>query len=111
MISPMHTLEPADMSLKMKKMGADSICIKDMAGLLGPVQAHKLVKAVKRKTSLPVQSIPTTQAAWPPWLIIASVLAGADVVDCAISPFAMGPASLPRRRWWRPSRGRTSRPA
>ena len=90
-ISPMHTLEAfADMSLKMKKMCADSICIKDMAGLLGPVQAHKLVKAVKRKTSLPVQVHSHYTSGMAAMAYYASVLAGADVVDCAISPFAMG---------------------
>jgi len=90
-ISPMHTLEAfADMSLKMKKMGADSICIKDMAGLLGPVEAFELVKAVKKKTSLPVQVHSHYTSGMASMAYCAAILAGADVVDCAISPFAMG---------------------
>ncbi len=90
-ISPMHTLEAfSDMSLKMKKMGADSICIKDMAGLLGPVDAYELVKAIKKKTSLPVQVHSHYTSGMAAMAYHAAVQAGADVVDCAISPFAMG---------------------
>jgi len=90
-ISPMHTLEAfSDMSLKMKKMGADSICIKDMAGLLGPVDAYELVKAIKKKTSLPVQVHSHYTSGMASMAYHAAVQAGADVIDCAISPFAMG---------------------
>jgi len=90
-ISPMHTLEAfSDLSLKMKKMGADSICIKDMAGLLGPVDAYELVRTIKKKTSLPVQVHSHYTSGMAAMAYYASVQAGADVVDCAISPFAMG---------------------
>jgi len=90
-ISPMHTLEAfADLSSKMKGMGADSICIKDMAGLLGPVDAYKLVKAIKGKTALPVQVHSHYTSGMASMAYLASIQAGADVVDCAISPLAMG---------------------
>ena len=53
-ISPVHTLESfANLALEMKDMGADSICIKDMAGLLSPVVAYRLVRAIKEKCELP----------------------------------------------------------
>ncbi|MDO9509435.1 MAG: pyruvate carboxylase subunit B [Thermovirgaceae bacterium] len=90
-ISPMHTLEAfADLALKMKGMGTDSICIKDMAGLLGPVDAYKLVGAIKRKTALPVQVHSHYTSGMAAMAYYASIQAGADVIDCAISPLAMG---------------------
>lgn len=90
-ISPMHTLEAfSDLALKMKGMGANSICIKDMAGLLGPVDAYKLVGAIKKKTSLPVQVHSHYTSGMAAMAYYASIQAGADVIDCAISPLAMG---------------------
>lgn len=90
-ISPMHTLEAfSDLAQKMKGMGADSICIKDMAGLLGPVDACQLVGAIKKKTALPVQVHSHYTSGMAAMAYYASIQAGADVVDCAISPLAMG---------------------
>ncbi len=90
-ISPEHTLKNfADLALKMKGMGADSICIKDMAGLLGPMDAFKLVGAIKEKTSLPVQVHSHYTSGMAAMAYYASIQAGADVVDCSISPLAMG---------------------
>lgn len=90
-ISPRHTLGAfSDLALKMKGMGADSICIKDMAGLLGPIDAYKLVGAIKKKTGLPVQVHSHYTSGMAAMAYYASVQAGADVVDCAISPLAMG---------------------
>ncbi len=90
-ISPMHTLEAfAGLALKMKEMGADSICIKDMAGLLGPVDAYKLVGGIKEKTALPVQVHSHYTSGMAAMAYYASIQAGADIIDCAISPFAMG---------------------
>ena len=54
-ISPVHTLEKfAETAHQMQDMGADSICIKDMAGLMSPVDAASLVRAIKGRTGLPV---------------------------------------------------------
>ncbi len=54
-VSPVHSMEYlADLALEMQNMGADSICIKDMANLLLPYDAYKLVKMVKQKVSVPV---------------------------------------------------------
>jgi len=76
-ISPVHTLELfAKQAKDMADMGADSICIKDMAGLMSPVAASELVTAIKKKVNL--------------MTYLAGLEAGADVIDCAISPFAMG---------------------
>ncbi len=90
-VSPVHTIDNfARQAEEMAEMGADSICVKDMAGLLTPVAASALVKAIKSKVELPVQlhSHYTTGLASMSYL--AGLEAGADVIDCSISPFAMG---------------------
>ncbi len=90
-ISPVHTLEKfADIAHQMQDMGADSICIKDMAGLMSPVDASSLVKAIKTRTGLPVQVHSHYTSGMAAMAYLAAIEAGADVIDCAISPFAMG---------------------
>ena len=90
-ISPVHTLELfAKQARDMADMGADSICIKDMAGLLSPVAASSLVKAIKEKVDLPVQVHSHYTSGMAAMTYLAALEAGADIVDCAISPFAMG---------------------
>lgn len=95
-ISPVHTLESlAQLAQEMKEMGADSICIKDMAGLLSPVAAYRLVKAIKEKCDLPVQVHTHYTSGMGSMAYLAAILAGADIVDCAISPFSMGTSQPP----------------
>jgi len=90
-ISPVHTLERfASQAEIMADMGADSICIKDMAGLLTPVMSRALVKAIKKKVALPIQLHSHCTTGLSPMNYLAGLEAGADVIDCAISPFAMG---------------------
>lgn len=90
-ISPVHTLDLfAKQAKDMADMGADSICIKDMAGLMSPVAASALVKAIKNKVNLPVQLHSHYTSGMASMSYLAGLEAGADVVDCAISPFAMG---------------------
>ncbi|HPU68272.1 MAG TPA: oxaloacetate decarboxylase subunit alpha [Acetomicrobium flavidum] len=95
-ISPVHTLESfVELALKMKDMGADSICIKDMAGLLSPVAAYRLVRAIKDRCDLPLQVHTHYTSGMGSMAYLAAVLAGADIIDCAISPFAMGTSQPP----------------
>lgn len=90
-ISPVHTLNLfAKQARDMAAMGADSIAIKDMAGLLSPVEAAALVKAIKAKVSLPIQIHSHYTSGMAAMAYLAGLEAGADVVDCAISPFSMG---------------------
>lgn len=90
-ISPVHTLELfAKQAQDMAAMGADSIAIKDMAGLLSPVESAALVKAIKKKVDLPIQLHSHYTSGMAAMAYMAGLEAGADVVDCAISPFAMG---------------------
>ncbi|MBO7334177.1 MAG: pyruvate carboxylase subunit B [Lachnospiraceae bacterium] len=86
-----YTLEYwADMAKKIEEMGADSICIKDMAGLLVPYRAAELVKAMKENTKLPIQLHTHYTSGVASMTYLKAVEAGVDVIDCAMSPFALG---------------------
>ena len=86
-----YTLEDwTDMARKIEAMGADSICIKDMAGLLLPYKATELVTALKEATSLPIELHTHYTSGVASMTYLKAVEAGVDVIDCAISPFAMG---------------------
>ena len=78
------------MAKKIEEMGADSICIKDMAGLLVPYKASELIKEMKAATKLPIQLHTHYTSGVASMTYLKAVEAGVDVIDCAISPFAMG---------------------
>ncbi len=80
----------ADMAKKIEEMGADSICIKDMAGLLVPYKAAELVKTLKESTKLPIQLHTHYTSGVASMTYLKAVEAGVDVIDCAMSPFALG---------------------
>ena len=89
--SPVHTLKKyVEMVKELKKMGAATICIKDMAGIMSPKEAYDLISAIKDAVDLPVvvHTHCTTGLAFMTYM--KSVEAGADVIDTAISPFSGG---------------------
>lgn len=89
--SPVHTLAKfAEMCKEMESMGVNSICIKDMAGVMSPKEAYDLVSAIKDKVSLPVvlHTHCTTGLAFMTYL--KGIEAGADVIDTASSIFSGG---------------------
>jgi len=89
-VSPVHTLDTwLTLAQQLKDMGADTICIKDMAGLLRPYVCHELVKRLKNEVGLPVhmQSHATTGMATP--TLVKAVEAGIDNIDTAISSMSM----------------------
>jgi oxaloacetate decarboxylase alpha subunit len=89
--SPVHTLDIfAKQARDMADMGADSICIKDMAGLMTPVAARSLVETIRAKSDLPIQLHSHYTSGLAAMSYLEGLEAGADVCDCAISPFAMG---------------------
>ena len=95
-LSPVHTLEAfAEMAQKMAEMGADSIAIKDMAGLLNPVDCAKLVRAIKERVSLPIEIHSHSTTGLASMTYYAGLEAGADIVDTAISPFSLGTSQPP----------------
>ncbi len=79
-----------DIAKKIEDMGATSICIKDMAGLLVPYKATELITAMKEATSLPIQLHTHYTSGVASMTYLKAVEAGVDVIDTAMSPFAMG---------------------
>ena len=75
---------------RIEDMGADSICIKDMAGLLVPKKATELVQALKDGSSLPIQMHTHYTSGVASMTYMKAVEAGADIIDTAMSPFSMG---------------------
>ncbi len=72
------------------KMGADSICIKDMSGILLPYVAEELVKSIKSEVDIPLQIHSHFTSGVANQTYMKSVEAGADIIDTALSPFGMG---------------------
>ena len=75
---------------RIEDMGANSICIKDMAGLLVPYEATKLVTALKESTDLPIQLHTHYTSGVASMTYLKAVEAGVDVIDTAMSPLALG---------------------
>ena len=93
---PVYTLEYYSKYAKQfEEMGADSICIKDMAGLLKPYDAYDLVKAIKESVKVPIQLHTHYTAGLASMTLMKAVEAGVDVIDTAISPMAMGTSQPP----------------
>ena len=86
-----YTLEYwAKLAKDLENMGADSICIKDMAGLLLPYTAEKLVKTLKSSTKLPIELHTHYTSGMASMTLIKSIEAGCDIIDTALSPLALG---------------------
>ncbi len=79
-----------DMAKRIEDMGANSICIKDMAGLLVPAKAYELVSALKESTTLPIEMHTHYTSGVASMTYMKAIEAGADIIDCAMSPFALG---------------------
>ena len=93
---PVYTLEYyTDYAKRLENMGANSICIKDMAGLLKPYDAYDLVKALKETVKLPIQVHTHYTSGLASMTLLKAIEAGADIVDTAISPMAMGTSQPP----------------
>ena len=94
--TPYHTKEIyADLAKTYADFGADSICIKDMSGLLKPYEAYDLVKAIKSKVDLPVEIHSHATTGLSVATLLKAAEAGADVLDTAISSMSMGTSHSP----------------
>lgn len=95
-ISPVHNNE---FFVKLAKQyadcGADSICIKDMAGLLTPYNAYELVKQLKAAVKVPLELHTHYTSGVASMTYLKAIEAGVDVVDCALSPMALGTSQPP----------------
>jgi len=95
-ISPVHSLDSfVAMARELAEMGADSICIKDMAGLLAPYPAFELVKRLKDAVDLPIQLHTHYTSGMGTATYLKAAEAGVDIVDTAISPVALGTSQPP----------------
>ena len=94
--TPYHTKEVyADLAKSYADFGADSICIKDMSGLLKPYEAYDLVKAIKKAVDLPVEIHSHATTGLSVATLAKAAEAGADILDTAISSMAMGTSHSP----------------
>jgi pyruvate carboxylase subunit B len=73
----------------LENMGADSLCIKDMAGLLAPYDAYDLIKALKRTVKIPIQLHTHYTSGMGSMMYLKAIEAGVDIVDTALAPFAL----------------------
>ncbi len=80
---------------RIRDAGADSICIKDMAALLTPYETEALVKAIKKEVKLPLQLHTHYTSGLASMCMIKGIEAGADMIDTAMSPLALGTSHAP----------------
>ena len=94
-LSPVHNNEYfASYAKTLQDMGADSICIKDMSGLLTPYSTEELVRALKASVSIPIDLHSHCTSGMASMSIIKGIDAGADIIDTAISPLSMGTSHI-----------------
>ncbi len=91
--SPVHTREYfVKLAVELEKLGADTICIKDMANLLLPYEAYELVKALKKVVKAPIHVHTHNSTGVGDMTYLKAIEAGAEIVDTALSPLANGTA-------------------
>ncbi len=95
-ISPVHTVDKfAEFAIELAERDVDSICIKDMAGMITPKAAYDLVKGIKKEVNLPVSLHTHGTSGMAMMSYWAAAEAGVDILDTAISPFSGGTAQPP----------------
>ena len=89
--SPVHTIAYyVDLAKQVEALGADSLCIKDMAGVLLPGDAYELIKELKKNTKLPIELHTHCTGGIAEMTVQKAIEAGVDIVDTALSPLAGG---------------------
>lgn len=95
-VSPVHPIPLyVKMAKELEEMGCDSLCIKDMAGLISPQNAFDLVTALKEELSIPVDLHSHCTSGMAPMSYLFACQAGVDILDTAFSPFAWGTSQPP----------------
>ncbi len=95
-VSPVHTIDGyVKYARQLKDIGADSICVKDMAGILAPYPAEELVRRLVAEVGLPIQVHCHYTSGMASMSYIKSIEAGATVVDCSTSTVALGSSQPP----------------
>ena len=89
--SPVHTVEYyVDLAKQVESMGADSLCIKDMAGVLLPEDAYNLITKIKENTKLPIELHSHCTGGLMEMTYLRAIQAGVDIIDTALSPLSGG---------------------
>jgi pyruvate carboxylase subunit B len=95
-ISPVHTIQKfIDLAKELVDLGVDSICIKDMAGLLSPYDAYELISKLKEEIKIPIQLHTHATSGFALMTMMKSIEAGVDIVDTAISSLSLGTSHPP----------------
>ncbi|MDR3019502.1 MAG: sodium-extruding oxaloacetate decarboxylase subunit alpha [Treponema sp.] len=95
-ITPFHTIEKyVEFAKQLIDIGADSLCIKDMAGLLKPYESYELVKAIKKVTDLPIEIHTHATTGMSVATLVKCAEAGAEILDTTISSMSMGTSHSP----------------
>ncbi len=95
-VSPVHSLDRfVDLAKRMEDLGTDTLCIKDMAGLLAPTDAYQLVKRLKAAVQVPIHLHTHYTSGMASMSSLMAVLGGLDILDTAISPLAGGTSHPP----------------
>ncbi len=94
--SPIHDIDHyVETAQKLEELGSDSLCLKDMAGLLTPYRSYELVKRLKKETNLPIQLHSHNTSGMAAMTYLKAVEADVDVIDTAISSLASGTSQPP----------------
>ncbi len=95
-ISPVHTVEKyVELAKQLEELECDSLCIKDMAGLLSPNDAIHIISAMKKEISIPISLHCHCTSGMAPMSYMAACGAGVDILDTALSPLAWGTSQPP----------------
>ena len=95
-ISPVHTLDQfVDMAKELEALECDSLCIKDMAGLMTPHAAYEVISTLKREIDIPVCLHTHCTSGMAPMTYMAACYAGVDILDTAFSPLSGGTSQPP----------------
>lgn len=94
--SPVHNIELyVELAKKVQDMGCDSLCIKDMSGILTPFYGYELIKALKKNISIPIQLHTHFTSGMTDMTYLKAIEAGVDIIDTALSPFGLGTSQPP----------------
>ena len=95
-ISPVHTADMyARQAKELVEMGSDSVCLKDMAGLLHPYDAYQIIRSMKETVDVPIQLHSHCTSGMAEMAYVKAIEAGVDVIDCAISSLSQGTSQPP----------------
>ncbi|MBO8183017.1 MAG: pyruvate carboxylase subunit B [Archaeoglobus sp.] len=95
-ISPVHTIEKyVEIAEELVALEVDSICVKDMAGLLSPKMSYEIVKALKKEVGIPINVHSHYTSGMASMALLKGVEAGAELIDTCMSPLSMGTSHPP----------------